>query len=242
MQTTTFQENGASDGMIDIFSERNLFILDMEDPDSFLAGAGRVDIPIALDDSECAFAYEEYLDPADGDLSARRNCDIYDESDPRVLQFVQVEADAQAAYAGLPEEMAEQCLAFEIPDEKIQNVSIDTASERIGQYIAEQGVDGICVSRSEAAQQLYAREYMGFTLDGQSISKQQAVDLMRLYVNYRKYSDDGGEKIQLYFNYMNYLNSPYLRIGDDGLVYVDTIDGTYLSLKQDEDGTLDIVT
>jgi hypothetical protein len=38
------------------------------------------------------------------------------------------------------------------------------------------------------------------------------IDLLRIYVNYRKYNIDGEEKIELYFNYMNYLNSPYLKI------------------------------
>jgi len=64
--------------------------------------------------------------------------------------------------------------------------------------------------------------------------------ILRIYVNYRKYLDDGSEKIQLYFNYMNYLNSPYLEMRD-GRIYIDIIDGTYLQLKQDEEGQLDIV-
>lgn len=65
-------------------------------------------------------------------------------------------------------------------------------------------------------------------------------EILRLYVNYRKYDDEGSPKIQLYFNYMNYLNSPYLKIKDNR-TYVDVIDNTYLSLKQDEDGVLDVV-
>jgi hypothetical protein len=66
-------------------------------------------------------------------------------------------------------------------------------------------------------------------------------DLLRIYVNYRKYNTDGNEKIELYFNYNNYLNSPYLKI-QDNKVYIDTIDNTYLSLKQDENGILNLVS
>ena len=63
-------------------------------------------------------------------------------------------------------------------------------------------------------------------------------ELLRIYVNYGK-CDDGG--IRLYFNYMNYLNSPYLKMADNK-TYIDTMDNTYLSLKPDENGILDIVT
>lgn len=40
---------------------------------------------------------------------------------------------------------------------------------------------------------------------------------------------------------MNYLNSPYLCVRD-GRTYIDLVDNTYLSLKPDENGILDIVT
>jgi hypothetical protein len=57
----------------------------MENPDNVLSNIGHVDIPITLDDSECIFAYEDYLDNSDGYFSQYRNCDLYDGSDPRVL-------------------------------------------------------------------------------------------------------------------------------------------------------------
>lgn len=73
-----------------------------------------------------------------------------------------------------------------------------------------------------------------------SISDEDLMKILRLYVNYRKYYDGSSAKIELYFNYINYINSPYIRI-KDGLVYVDTIAGTYLSLKPGESGILDIL-
>lgn len=84
-RTMSFRENAASDMLASLFGQNNLFILDMEDPVATLSGMGRVDIPIAADDAECVMAYEDYMDPAAGDLSSRRNCDLYDVSDPRVL-------------------------------------------------------------------------------------------------------------------------------------------------------------
>lgn len=57
--------------------------------------------------------------------------------------------------------------------------------------------------------------------------------MTRLYVNYSR-------DMALYFNYFNYLNSPYIRI-EGGHVRMDTLDGTYLKLAPGEDGTLDVV-
>ena len=85
MQMTSFKENAASDMLVGLFGQNNLFLLDMEDPAATLGNMGRIDIPILLDDQEYAFAYEDYMDYADGALSTRRNCDLYDVSDPQVL-------------------------------------------------------------------------------------------------------------------------------------------------------------
>ena len=85
MQMTSFKENAASDMLVGLFGQNNLFLLDMEDPAATLGNIGRIDIPILLDDQEYAFAYEDYMDYAEGELSTRRNCDLYDVSDPQVL-------------------------------------------------------------------------------------------------------------------------------------------------------------
>lgn len=59
---------------------------------------------------------------------------------------------------------------------------------------------------------------------------------LRIAVSYKK--DESG--IVLYFNYYNYINSPFLKM-NDGKLYIDTVAGTYLKLKSGESGTLDIV-
>ena len=71
--------------LVGLFGQNNLFLLDMEDPATTLGNMGRIDIPILLDDQEYVFAYEDYTDYAEGELSTRRNCDLFDVSDPRVL-------------------------------------------------------------------------------------------------------------------------------------------------------------
>lgn len=153
---------------------------------------------------------------------------------------MQFEADTAPEH-GVPALSAQADEPFAIPDEDVSRVGIDGALVRIAaRVLAESGADGVYPVCSEATRTEYSQEYMGFTLDGGSISPEQMAELLRIYVNYRKYEDDGGPKIQLYFNYMNYMNSPYLRL-QDGRPYIDIIDNTYLSLKQDEDGVLDVV-
>ena len=85
MQMTSFKDNAASDMLVGLFGQNNLFLLDMEDPAVTLGNMGRIDIPILLDDQEYVLAYEEYMDYAEGELSSRRKCDLYDVSDPQVL-------------------------------------------------------------------------------------------------------------------------------------------------------------
>ena len=62
-------------------------------------------------------------------------------------------------------------------------------------------------------------------------------EFLKIQANYKK-GDDG--KITLFFNYENYLNSPFVKI-KNGRVYTDVVDGTYLKLENGETGVLDIV-
>ena len=91
---------------------------------------------------------------------------------------------------------------------------METALARVSDYIASEayGVDGVYTLFAESGRSGYAQEYIGFTLDSGSFSRKQVEELSRIYVNYRKCKDSGDKCIQLYFNYMNYLNSPYLRV------------------------------
>lgn len=61
-------------------------------------------------------------------------------------------------------------------------------------------------------------------------------DFVKLYVNYAR-SEEG---IDLYFNYYNYIDSPYVRIHENK-IYCDTIPGTYLSVAPNSSGFLNIV-
>lgn len=155
--------------LVNIFGQRNLFLLDMENPDEILNEIGRIDVPITLDDSECVFAYEDYLENASGQLSSFRNCDLYGETDPRVLRFIQFEVDPLEKQYGVPKSAGS---GFEIPDELVANVGIDDALSNISDHMASQDVDDIGIARSEEGRSRYTREYIGFTLDNGSFTRQ----------------------------------------------------------------------
>ena len=60
--------------------------------------------------------------------------------------------------------------------------------------------------------------------------------LFNVYVNYKKESDG---TITMFFNYYNYINTPFVKIKDNKTA-IDTREGTYLKLKSGEDGLLNI--
>lgn len=69
-------------------------------------------------------------------------------------------------------------------------------------------VSGLCPTKSEELTADYSSQYVSITptADNCDISKQ-----LKLYVNYRRNKDDSN-KIDLYFNYFNYFDSPYVKI------------------------------
>ena len=73
-----------------------------------------------------------------------------------------------------------------------------------------------------------------FIADSKSVNLSEA---LKVHVSYKREED---KSLTLYFNYMNYFDTPYVKIQDNKPV-PDTIDGTYLKLKAGEEGTLDIV-
>lgn len=72
-----------------------------------------------------------------------------------------------------------------------------------------------------------------------STSSSDVNKLLRMYVNYKK-DPDNGNGLVLYFNYFNYLNTPFIRM-EDFKIYSEIIEGTYLKLAPGESGKLDIV-
>jgi hypothetical protein len=62
--------------------------------------------------------------------------------------------------------------------------------------------------------------------------------LLRMYINYKK--DIDTSKITLYFNYFNYINTPFIKV-EDSKIYSEIIEGTYAKIAPGESEKLDIV-
>ena len=182
MQYTSFKEDIIIENQQNIFNNNNLFILDIENTQTILSSIGKIDIPIILDDSEYIFAYEDYLDINEDNINNIRNCDLYDNTDSYVLQFIQFEAN------DIPFEIANENKSFEIPDNIIKNISIEDAIYKIIEYLNKQNITNVQPIFSEQYHNKYIQEYVGFTIDNNSLTEQQMIDLLRIYVNYRKYN------------------------------------------------------
>lgn len=77
-------------------------------------------------------------------------------------------------------------------------------------------------------------EYVGFDFDPTNENNTSAIDkFLKIYVNFNK-------DMTLFFNYNNYMRSPYIRL-DGNEQAIDIIDGTYLKLKKGENGILNMV-
>ena len=94
--------------------------------------------------------------------------------------------------------------------------------------------NNIGILRTERQSYIDQTKEMLFDCDG---NIEELKKFLRMYVNYKKTS--GG--IHLYFNYFNYLDTPYVRISD-GKCYPNIIPNTYLHLKPNETGCLSFVT
>lgn len=77
------------------------------------------------------------------------------------------------------------------------------------------------------AEELGNMERQGVEIVGINKENVNIDDFMKIYANYAKH----GRGIRLMFNYMNYLDTPFIKI-KDGRQYPDIIDGTYLVLDQ----------
>ena len=211
-----YSSNGNLSVLEEVFGEHNLFILDLEDPNAIADKIGKVSIPTLVNDIEDVRVFEDWLDYGTDNLSDLHNYEIFSTDDSQVCKFIHFCCDDSSGDLSIPDEWwqkktLEDCLNACESELRIHyKKSEEIASDRSTQYSMVE------INHS--------------TVD---LSR-----FMKLYANYKKNPDDNS--IDLYFNYFNWLDSPYIKL--DGIKqYIDTIDSTYLKLKTGEDGILDII-
>lgn len=220
----------------DIGGGDNTFILKLNSP-SMISSIGNVDIPINVYDSDSVRVYESYLsvDETDGVFPYNK----YDTVDIRLMQYYKLIDTAGIVKYTAPdddsdvEENNDITVNFDVsstnnPVDFANNVKNALTSDLSGLYF---------LKNEEADTVLEDPFYYSINTNQLSINGDKLADFVNVYVNYIKNDDN---TIDLYFNYINYICTPYVKFRGENLA-LDYIPSTYLKLKPGEDGILDII-
>lgn len=207
-----------------MFGDSNLFIIDVTDPAPVEDAVYRVDVPITMDETDCFRGYEQFDLDGEGNVVRVFDPDDYDVADVRAMQGVQFcEMFTESPHPGWS--------AAEV-SARITAAMNNPAYAQTSAFLDKIWFDyGVAPQVSEQTASQTASDTVSFDVDGISLA-----EIMKLYVNYKKSSDG----ITLYFNYFNYLNTPYVKI-QDSKVYPEIIEGTYAKIGQDQTGYIDLV-
>ena len=226
-----FQVNNTENAvkLYDIFDSSNLFIIQLDD-DSVFKNIGQVDIPITQNSGESIRVYEDF------DITK------FSTKDPNFYQYVHmtVESVLVSSSTGLsiPPYDGTSSTLSSLPTEDYQySYGVDNMfSDMENRYNENQNL-GYVVNPlfTEHNSNNLIDNYMYVNITDSE--KTSVNKFMNIYVNYKKEDDDS---ITLYFNYNNYLATPYVKI-DNNKVKTDIIKGTYLKLKSGESDVLDIL-
>ena len=220
-------ENAAK--IYDIFDSSNLFIIQLDD-DSVFKNLGQVDIPIFQNSGESIRVYEDF------DITK------FSTNDPNFYQYVHmtVESVLVSSSTGdpIPPYDGTASTLSSLPTEDYQySYGVDNMLSDMESRYNENQEFGYVVNPlfTEHNSNDIIDNYMYVNITDSE--KTSVNKFMNIYVNYKKEDDDS---ITLYFNYNNYLATPYVKI-DNGKVKTDIVQGTYLKLKSGESGVLDIL-
>ena len=211
-----------------IFDDTNLFTVDLGDEYEVLSSIGNLKIPVYqnFDDSdEIVRVYEDYLSTFnDGDISGYNELK-YDVDDPHIFEFVHF-----CALSSPEKDISADDFGLSVDESEISG---NTASQFLA-YIDDkfEDMDYVPFGQSNSEYQTSSSVTVRITPENTSLG-----DFLKIFVNYKK---EGDGTITLYFNYENYINTPYVRISG-GRVRSQIVDGTYLRLGSGESGILDIV-
>ena len=222
---STFQNNDATDLNIlsGIYNDYNMFIVDVDDPNKLVENIGQVDIPVIYDDTDDIRVFEDFLSTDENGIP---NYSKYDNGDSRILEFVHTTSD------NMPKTYNESNI-LAVDDSVWKNVSFADVENIVDQA---SGIE-IFAQKSEEQTAVSNIEFMSCT---PLSSNSNMLEQLKIYASYKR-DKTNNNSLTLYFNYYNYINSPYLKIDNQHDIKLDVIDGTYLKLKSGEDGILDLV-
>ena len=193
-----------------IFQENELFFVDIPNAQEILSSIGRIKIDLNVSDADMFILNEEAF------LDNRPR---YSTEDPMILSC-----------ASLVEVSA-------IPSD----ISVNSGPVSVEMDVFINNMSALSGSDNNTYSFLPLCTEEGSSLQSRIVDvSNHPIDIgrfLKIHVNYKKESENN---ITLYFNYLNYLNTPYVK-QIDGRTYIDIIDGTYLKLNSGENGRMDIV-
>ncbi len=231
-----------------MFNQQNMFIVQLENSRTFANKVGNVDIPLEYNEGNCLRVYEDY------------DRDITSIDDPAILssvhfitteaqsKFDEVEIDGKlflSAYetitvSAMPISDTSTLIsvvnASDIPENKLSDLITYTKS------LEGLNTDSSILNLMKHGFYNINTESLTSDIDFDKISFNCAYsntdfkDFMDIYVNY-EVTKLG--TIKLFFNYYNFMNSPFITY-ENGKQRIRAIDGTYLALDRGESGLLDI--
>ena len=208
----------------DIGGTQNVFVCKIAD-ESIISQIGNVEIPILSYDSEAIRVFEDYLDT---DQLGAKYSDKIDTVDIRSVQYYKLFDDKSLSAI---EKNGNFVVDFDVqstnnPYSFAQQINKNLSSTSY-QFAKNETINNIIENPF----------YYSVNTSSLTSNNDKLNNFLNIYVNYTK--DSTGE-IELFFNYINYICTPYVKFRGEYLA-LDYIPGTYLRLKKGENGLLDIV-
>ena len=196
-------------------TQSNTYMLKMNDMEQ-LNDIGMVNIPYQLVDDNTLIVYEDYLKT---DSDGQKNKYKYDTSSTKILNFTNVtECELKELEEPL-NNFINSCSFNSYLSSTVNDIYVNYGSEPL---------------YTENGNNTFTTDYIEYI---PQLSNLNGIEKFNnIYVQYDK--DNSG--ITLYFNYMNFYNSPFMKI-ENGEQTSDIINGSYLKLLPNEDGILDII-
>ena len=200
-----------------VLNDTNCYVFDFLDPDDLANKLGTIDIPLMMHHNKGYRVYENMMDK-DTELGLY-NFEKYAGDDVRNIEYLHF---AEHGYDSTQ-------LANDIAELSTGCATIPELLDKL----TESGYSDLKILQTHDNRNVFDVTYERRNITSANVDISEFV---KLYVNYKR--DKSG--ITLYFNYYNYLDTPFVKIKENK-IYSDIIPSTYLELKPDEDGILDIV-
>lgn len=228
---TLYGNTNKSSVKFNIFDLSNTYIFQLEDPERIAERIAKVMVPIGSPSEEFDFVYEDFLsDKINIDLNGKEMISYYEtvydlsSNNGNIEYFRMLNPNGDKT-----EEIIDEMNSVLTSD---QISSLDIA-------LSAMGVSGFYKEDSENAENVDIMDYEELSVTAKEIS-----EYLKLYVNWRKYSNEEygmQEEIELFFNFPNLFMSPYSYRTSKGTYSTEYKQNTYLRLKSGEDGYLYVI-